>query len=297
MYNGDCHKLIKDIEKETVQLIYFDPPYGVTTKNWDEKLKMEKLWDEFWRILKPNGTIAIHTSIPYTIELINSQQKYFRYWWIWNKSRKTGFLNSKFQPLRNTEEICIFYKNIPKYNPQTTKRLVSKNENEKPLEADGMILHMSKRSSTGYFGVSKRSNGRFRAQYEGKYLGSYKTDVDSAVAVAKAIETSEKQEKKPIEKKSNGKGIYKSYKKAENKEYTEFQPCTLLNFPCTRGYIKPPELCEFIIKTYTDKGDTVLDICMHTGISGIASKNLERKYIGFESCKKYYDQALENMKN
>ena len=203
MYNGDCHNVIKNIKTKSVQLIYFDPPYGVTSESWDKKLKMDDLWNELWRVLKPNGTIVVHTAIPYTIELINTQNKYFRYWWIWNKSIKTGFLNSSVQPLRNTEEICVFYKNKPKYNPQTTQILVKEDKNidEKLEESEGYTLKMSKNSSTGYFGVFKRPNGRYRAQYEGKYIGSYTTDVKAAVAIAKTIECSNNE--KDVKKKMN----------------------------------------------------------------------------------------------
>ena len=297
MYNGDCHTIIKQIKTESVQLIYFDPPYGVTSESWDKKLKMEELWSEFWRVLKPNGSIVVHTSIPYTIELINTQKKYFRYWWVWNKSKKTGFLNCKVQPLRNTEEICVFYKNIPKYNPQTIKRAVreDKNLDDKPEESEGYKLNKSKNSSTGYFGVFKRPNGRYRAQYEGKYIGSYTTEVQAAVAIAKTIESNSDKKETIIQESKTDKNIYKRYEKIEKKDYSEFQPCTLLSFPCSKQFMKPLELCEFIIKTYTDVDDVVLDICMHTGISGIASKRLNRKYIGIEINKVFFDNAAKNI--
>ena len=110
---------IKTLTTNSIDLIYFDPPFNITEADYDTKLDWDNLWTEMWRVLKPRANIVIHSSQPFTYDLIASQRKYFKYCWYWNKSYKTGHLFSKHQPMRNIEEICVFYKKGI-YNPQTT---------------------------------------------------------------------------------------------------------------------------------------------------------------------------------
>ena len=112
---------IKTLESNSVEFIYFDPPFGITEAKYDTGLDWAKLWPEMWRVLKPKGTIAIHSSQPFTFDLVASQRKHFKYNWYWNKGHKTGHLFSKKQPMRVLEEICVFYKRNT-YYPQTTKK-------------------------------------------------------------------------------------------------------------------------------------------------------------------------------
>ena len=115
----DNLEYIKTLDKDTIDLIYFDPPFAVTEADYDKKLNWQELWPEMWRVLKPKGTIVIHSSQPFTFDLVASQRKYFKYCWYWNKGFKTGHLFSKKQPMRLLEEICVFYKKNT-YYPQTT---------------------------------------------------------------------------------------------------------------------------------------------------------------------------------
>lgn len=113
---GDIHKVITKIEDNSIDFIYTNPPYGITEKKWDTPLDWDQLWFHMWRVSKPNGIIAIHSSMPFTYTLLNSQKPKYHY--IWKKNKITGFLSSKYQPLRITEEIFIFYKSTGTYNPQ-----------------------------------------------------------------------------------------------------------------------------------------------------------------------------------
>ena len=110
---------IKTLDSNSIDLIYFDPPFNITEANYDNKLDWDNLWGEMWRVLKPRANIVIHSSQPFTYDLIASQRKKFKYCWYWNKTYKTGHLFSKHQPMRQIEEICVFYKKGI-YNPQTT---------------------------------------------------------------------------------------------------------------------------------------------------------------------------------
>lgn len=107
---SDNLEYIKKLETDSIDFIYFDPPFNITEATYDKGLNWEELWIEMWRVLKKGKTIVIHSSQPFTFDLINSQRKYFRYCWYWNKFLKTGFLFSKKQPMRQVEEICVFYK-------------------------------------------------------------------------------------------------------------------------------------------------------------------------------------------
>jgi site-specific DNA-methyltransferase (adenine-specific) len=110
---------IKTLDTSSIDLIYFDPPFNITEADYDNKLDWDNLWSEMWRVLKPRANIVIHSSQPFTYDLIASQRKKFKYCWYWNKTYKTGHLFSKHQPMRHIEEICVFYKKGI-YNPQTT---------------------------------------------------------------------------------------------------------------------------------------------------------------------------------
>jgi len=113
--------IIKTLPSKSQNLIYFDPPFGITEAEYDKKLDWENLWNEMWRVLKDKGNIVIHSSQPFTFDLVNTQRKHFKYCWYWDKGRKTGHLFSKKQPLRQLEEICVFYKKGV-YYPQTIKK-------------------------------------------------------------------------------------------------------------------------------------------------------------------------------
>ena len=110
---------IKTLDSNSIDLIYFDPPFNITEADYDNKLDWDNLWGEMWRVLKPRANIVIHSSQPFTYDLISSQRKKFKYCWYWNKTYKTGHLFSKHQPMRHIEEICVFYKKGI-YYPQTT---------------------------------------------------------------------------------------------------------------------------------------------------------------------------------
>ena len=115
---GDIHVVIKGIPDNYFDCIYTDPPFSITGAKWDQNLKWDELWDEMWRVLKPNGVVILHCSMPFTFDLVSSQRKHFKYHYIWKKNIATNFFLAKKQPLRIHEEVCVFYKKQPTYNPQ-----------------------------------------------------------------------------------------------------------------------------------------------------------------------------------
>ncbi|TRW22087.1 site-specific DNA-methyltransferase [Flavobacterium zepuense] len=110
LLQGDCLLLLPKLEDRSVDMVLCDLPYGTTECNWDKKLDLELLWQQYNRIIKDNGIIVFTTSQPFTTELINSNRKDFKYEWIWVKSNCTGFQHAKNRPLKNHETIIVFSK-------------------------------------------------------------------------------------------------------------------------------------------------------------------------------------------
>jgi len=113
---GDIHEVIKTIESCSIDFIYTDPPFGTTKASWDKGLRWEELFSEMWRVLKPDGIICLYSSIPFTYELYKYEKPKYHY--SWKKNNKTGFFQAKYQPLRQMEEINIYYKKKGTFNPQ-----------------------------------------------------------------------------------------------------------------------------------------------------------------------------------
>ena len=118
IYNEDCLEGMKKIDDKSIDMILCDLPYGTTQNKWDTVIPFDKLWEQYNRLVKDNGVIALCCVEPFTSMLIMSNLKNFKYKIIWEKSKATNFLNAKKQPLRKYEEVAIFYKKPPTYNPQ-----------------------------------------------------------------------------------------------------------------------------------------------------------------------------------
>jgi len=224
---GDCLEVMKEIPKGSINLIYCDLPYGTTQCKWDEVIPFDKMWIECKRVLNDFGTIVFHAQQPFTSALIMSNPKMFKYTCVWEKSKATGFLNSKIRPLVAHEDIVVFSKNKPPYNPQMTK-------------------------GTAY------NKGFRKEQTENDVYGNFEQ----------------------VEVKSEGFRYPRSVQyfktaESEGKTYHKTQ--------------KPLDLCEYIIKTYTNEGETVLDFTMGSGTTMLACQNLNRKGIGIEKEQMYFD--------
>ncbi len=118
---GDCLEILPKIPDKSIDMILCDLPYGTTQNKWDSVIDLDKLWNEYKRIIKDNGAIVLTAQGLFTAKLILSNEEWFKYKIVWIKSKSTNFLNAKKQPLRKHEDICVFYKKQPSYNPQMTK--------------------------------------------------------------------------------------------------------------------------------------------------------------------------------
>lgn len=232
IYKGDCLEVMKIIKDKSVDMILCDLPYGTTQNKWDSVIPLDELWKEYKRIIKDNGVIVLTSQGIFTAKLILSNEKWFKYKLVWEKSKATNFLNAKKQPLRKHEDICVFYNKQPQYNPQMTEG--------KPYDKG-----VRKNQLTGSYGdfnpVHVKSEGM-----------RYPTDV-----------------------------VYFKTAESEGKVYHPTQ--------------KPVALLEYLIKTYTNEGETVLDNCMGSGSTGVACLKTNRNFIGIEKDDKYFNIAVERL--
>lgn len=229
LIHGDCLEKMKEIPDKSIDLILCDMPYGTTSKNkWDSVISFTDLWGAYNRIIKDNGAMLLFGQPPFSSVLIASNIKNFRYEWIWQKTLPQGFLNSNRMPLRATENVSVFYKKLPTYNPQM--------RDGKPYNKG--IRKANCTTNYGDFGetVAKNETGK----------------------------------RFPINILSFSNGNHKNI----------LHPTQ-----------KPVALLEYLIKTYTNEGDTVLDNCMGSGSTGVACVNTGRDFIGIELDDNYFQIA------
>lgn len=227
---GDCLYVMKNFPSKSVNMILCDLPYGTTQNKWDSVIDLEKLWKEYERVICDNGCIALTAQGPFTAKLILSNEKLFKYKIVWIKSKPTNFLNSKIQPLRKHEDICIFYKKQPTYHPQMSKG--------EPYD-----------------------KGIRKDQYTGSY-GDFK----------------------PRHVKSSGERYPQDVIFYEEQNIDDFIYIKTAESegPVIHPTQKPIELGRYLIKTYTNPHDIVLDNACGSG-SFLLSAILEnRNFIGIE---------------
>ncbi len=231
LHNADCFEVFPQIASGTVDLVCADIPYGTTQCRWDSVLDLALLWEQLYRIVKPSAAIVLFSAQPFTSVLISSNLRDWRSEWIWEKGNATGFLNAKKQPLRAHENIEVFYRRQPTYNPQFTHGHERRTSKRKTVNSEcyGKALTLTKYDSTS----------------------RYPRDVQ----------------------------FFSSDKQTGNYHPTQ----------------KPLALVQYLIETYSNPGDTVLDFTMGSGTAGVACQQTERNFIGIEKDAAIYRTACERM--
>lgn len=257
---GDCLELMKDIPNGTIDMILCDLPYGSTACKWDTIIPFEPLWTQYKRIIKDNGAIVLFGSQPFTSKLIMSNLSMFKYEWIWEKQKASNFMSTKYQPLKYHENIIVFSKNTHNYYPQKYKVLEIKEiENMTHKELKKMF---ETRDYDRYGNIDRR-----------KTINNPITNKEHIGNNIKRIRNIDDGYRNP-----------KSVLKINKEINTNFHPTQ-----------KPVELLEYLIKTYTNEGDLVLDNCMGSGSTGVACKNTNRNFIGIELDENYFKIAKERI--
>lgn len=232
---GDCLEIMKELPNKSIDMILCDLPYGKSIADWDIVISVDKLWKEYNRIIKDKGIVVLFGNEPFSSLMRISNIKNYKYDIKWNKLNHSSPLLAKKQPLRIYEDIMIFYKKQPTYNPQMKVG--------KPYKKN--------------YGYKKHNNS---------INGVLMLDRD------------------------NESGLR--------------YPNNIINFPMSRNNQprlhpnqKPIELLEYLIKTYTNENDLILDNCMGSGSTGIACLNTNRNFIGIELDENYFEVAKERINN
>jgi site-specific DNA-methyltransferase (adenine-specific) len=236
---GDCLDIMPGLEADSVDMVLTDPPYGTTACKWDSVIPLEPMWDCIKHVVRDRAAIVMTASQPFTTALISSNMKWFKYEWVWIKTRGSGFINCKNRPISIHENIIVFSngtiancsKRLMKYNPQGLKYTPYHKKRLKPMTA----------KLNGFLGTRPSHV----AEYE-----------------------------------------------VENTNY----PKSAITFPNPNNdnlhpTQKPVTLMEYLIRTYTNKGDTVLDFTMGSGTTGVACVNTGRSFIGIEKEPEYFEIA------
>ena len=239
---GDCLEVMKEIPSKSIDAIICDLPYGTTACKWDIVIPFEPLWEQYKRIIKDNGAIVLFGSQPFTSALVMSNPKLFRYELIWEKGQGSNYALSKKQPLKTHENILVFYKKQPTYNPQmiektdAAKKRAKRNHFSNSITSEHDIIK-KRRGDCDRLGVSyPRSVNYFKSERNNQY-------------------------KKSV-----------------------FHPTQ-----------KPLIMIEYLVKTYTNENDLVLDNTMGSGTTMLACQNTNRNGIGIEKDEKYFKIAEQRI--
>lgn len=225
---GDCLERMKEIPDQSVDMVLCDLPYGTTSNKWDSVIPFDPLWEEYRRLAKPNAAIVLTASQPFTTALISSNSVDFRYCWVWDKTKGGNFALAKKQPMKSHEDVCVFYRRQPTYNPEMeTRGKVRKKGGGKASENFGIVPSVS-----------------FNNTYYPKTIVQFSTGSRS----------------------------------------DHWHPTQ-----------KPLALMEYLVRTYTNEGDVVLDNCMGSGTTGVACKQSGRDFIGIEMDPGYFAIAEQRI--
>lgn len=232
---GDCLELMLEIPDNSIDLIKCDLPYGTTQNQWDTIIPFHKLWEQYERVIKPNGNIVLNAAQPFATDLINSNRKLFKYDLIWYKPLGSGHLNANRMPMRNHEHILVFYKKPGTYNPQ--------------------------------MGIGNRKTGVRKPDRNGDNYGKFKNNIPE-----KFDDMGKRFPQSVIE-------ITNGDRTIENDHPTQ----------------KPIDLERYLIRTYSNEGDIVLDNCIGSGTTAVACIMEKRNFIGFENNDVYFDIATKRI--
>ena len=238
---GDCLELMKDIPDGSVDMILCDLPYGTTACKWDTIIPFEPLWEQYWRVAKPNAAVVLTASQPFTTTLIGSQIDKFKYEWIWEKSSPGGFAQAKNMPLKTVEDITVFSSGVTSHKSQVGDRRV-------PYNPQGIVYSPRTVSNANRNNKGAESAFGDRPSHKANYV----------------------------------------------QEWSNY-PKQVLRFKVERGLHptqKPVALFEYLIKTYTNEGETVLDNCAGSGTTAVACEQTNRKWICIEQLPEYYYPAV-----
>ena len=264
LIQGDCIEAMQMLIEKGVKVdaVITDPPYGTTACRWDSIIPFDKMWECLNKLIKDNGAIVLFGSEPFSSILRCSNIKNFKYDWVWEKQKAANFMGAKNAPLKYHELISVFSNGTHKYNPQKYK-----------------VLEFSE--------IEKMDKKQLKEVFETKDYDRY-GKVDRRKTINN--NTTNKEligiDLKRIRNADDGYRYPKSVLKINKEINTNLHPTQ-----------KPVNLMEYLVKTYTNEGDIVLDFTMGSGTTGVACKNTGRKFVGIELDENYYQIACDRIQN
>ena len=314
LYQGDCLELMKDIPDNSVDCILCDPPYGMTACEWDIVIDYHSLWKELHRVLKYHSNCILFCRQPFSSRLITSNENEYSHMLYWKKNYITGHLHAKRMPLQTIEEIAVFVCNKQTQN-NVRSHIKLKEYMISELEKSGY----SKTQIDRLLGTTMWSNHYFRkVQFSIPSKENYKRLQELTKCFNRSYEDIKTEYESELAKSAtfNPQGVKDCYYQQEQKYVNEVYgvkkksytqtltnyPKNLLEFDGVKSKDrfhptqKPVELLEYLVKTYSNEGDTILDFTMGSGSTGVACMNTGRKFIGIEKEEKYFQIAEERIK-
>lgn len=304
LYNGDCLKVMSKIPDHCVDLILCDLPYGTTACAWDVIIPFDKLWEQYERISKRNAVKCLFGSEPFSSHLRLSNEMEFQYDWIWNKVNSGNFQNCKKTPLKIHENISIFYKQLVNFPNSTFGDIILENMKRLNLTREDLVdLFPSKNGNrTGW--LSNKIKGTqipTKEQWDTLCeVFGIKNEYDKIVRQTTNLYNQNLHDCNIV---INNKGKGGRLNHITTKSDTYVQTNTnynksIITYSRETGFHptqKPVALLEFLIKTYTNEGEVVLDNCMGSGSTGVACVNTGRNFIGIELDENYYKIAEQRI--
>lgn len=264
LYCGDCLIEMDKIADGSVDLILCDLPYGTTDRkgisdkgdnrvlSWDTIIPLDRLWDQYRRVLKPSGAVVLTANQPFTSQLVVSNLEWFKYEWIWKKKKTTGFLHANARPMKETEDILVF-------------------------------------SPLGASGGSKKANKNMTYNPQG-LIEKYAVKKNNAKRLGKFLHQPEHM----------GAGNKLLHETEYEQRHTNY-PSEIIEFGLDKDSVhptqKPVALMDYLIRTYSNEGETVLDNCMGSGTTGVAAIICNRNFIGIEMNEQYYEYAKQRIES
>jgi len=305
LIQGDCLKVMKGIPDNSIDMVCCDPPYGITSHIWDTIIPLAPMWTHLKRIIKPNRAIVITATEPFATLLIFSNIKSYRHAWYWQKNQATGVQRCWQEPLRNIDGIYVFINKINYSLPHSLRfKSVLKDKIAQNKIKYKDLDKFCGFSAHHYLNISQSWANVLPSKKKLKIICEFiGWDFKEAAKFLDEIINEGKKYARvynPLDvKKANLKNYYYGKKEIYTQEYTNF-PRQLLEFKIEVGLHptqKPVALMEYLIKTYTNEGDMVLDFAAGSFTTGVACVNLDRKFIGIELDKGYFKIGVNRIKD
>lgn len=304
LIHADCFDVFPYIADKSVDMICCDLPYGTTACAWDIIIPFDKLWNEYKRIIKDKGVIVLFGSEPFSSLLRTSNLNWYKYDWIWEKNNAGNFQLVNYQPLKIHETISVFYNETP--NMEFANIMVENMKRLNLKQIDVSKLELSRTGGMTGWVTNKMNGSQLPTEQQWSKicdLFGIENQYDKILSTVKKITYNLELDDTELILSNKGKAGTLGHLSSESKRDNYIQtktgyPKSILKYDRENGLHptqKPLELMKYLIKTYSNEDDVVMDNCMGSNTTGLACKELNRQYIGIEKDKNYYDVSVSRV--